>query len=190
MLVDRSAAAQAIEDFLRALGLDPEGEPQLRGTGARVAAAYADDLCHGYTVDVPSLVRGQAIAFPRGAPEVVALRDVPVTTMCPHHLMPATGTATVAFAPNEKIVGLEALIGVLDAFAHRLTLQEEVGERVVDTLMQTLEPCWAACRLVLSHTCLTARGERRHGARLETIALRGQTDAERRAALKALGVGA
>src|SRR5271163_3393625 len=93
---DREAAARAIEDFLRAIGRDAEKEPSLIGTGARVADAYIDELCDGYAVDVPALLAANVI---EGASEIVSVRDIAVATMCPHHLLPGEGRATVAFAP-------------------------------------------------------------------------------------------
>ena len=80
--------------------------------------------------------------------------------MCPHHLMPASGLGTVAFAPHGKLVGLGVMATLLDVCAHRLILQEEIGERVVAALAEELGPYWAACRLVLSHGCVSARGGR------------------------------
>ena len=91
--IDREAAARAIEAFLSAIGRDPEREPDLVGTGARVAAAYVDELCDGYAVDVAKLLSGDAVPHDARASNVVVLRDVNVTTMCPHHLMPASGRA-------------------------------------------------------------------------------------------------
>jgi GTP cyclohydrolase I len=87
--------------------------------------------------------------------------------------MPASGFATVAFAPRARLVGLGALAELVDAFAHRLTLQEEIGEQVAATLARELDARWAACRLVMSHACLTARGERKHAATAETVAFSG-----------------
>jgi GTP cyclohydrolase I len=191
MPVDRRQAAQAIDAFLRALGRDPAREPQLEGTGARVAQAFADDLCKGYELDVEELFARNVIVMKTGKTEVVALRDIAVTTMCPHHLMPATGFGTVAFAPRGKLLGLGAIAELIDGFSRRLTLQETIGDHVADALMSHLEPVWAGCRLVLSHTCLTARGERRQGARTETVAIAGSPNSEdRAAAIAALGVGA
>ena len=94
-----------------------------------------------------------------GKTERVALHDIVVTTMCPHHLMPATGTASVAFAPHERIVGLGSIVKLVDAFAHRLVLQESIGQDVVLALTRHLGVHWAACRIVMSHTCVSARGE-------------------------------
>src|SRR5579859_8070853 len=118
MTVDRPAAAQAIEAFLRAIGLDPKREAELAQTGARVANAYADEICDGYGVDVGALLKGAILVAPAGSTEIVTMRDVPVTTMCPHHLMPGWGTATVAFAPASKLLGFGSIVQLVDAYAH------------------------------------------------------------------------
>jgi GTP cyclohydrolase I len=172
--MDRAAAARAIDEFLIAIGRDPKTEPELRGTGARVADAFIDELCSGYSVDVDALVRGNVLAQTGGG--IVELRDVAVTTTCPHHLMTGIGKATIGFAPKDKIVGVGALARLLDAFARRLTLQETIGEGVVATIDKNLEPRWVACRIEMTHACMTARGERTHGARLVTYAVRGDTN--------------
>jgi GTP cyclohydrolase IA len=184
---DRKAAARAIEEFLRAIGRDASVEPALEGTGARVADAYIDELCDGYAVDVAALFEESLID---GASEIVSVRDIAITTMCPHHLLPGEGRATVSFAPRGKIVGIGAIVRLVDAFAHRLTLQETIGEEVASALMQYAKPAWAGCRLAMRHACMCARGERQHGARVETIALRGSlSDADRALAYRALGAG-
>jgi GTP cyclohydrolase I len=178
--VDKKAAGEAIDAFLRAIGRDPEGDPALLETGARVADAFVDDLCRGYDVDVHALLAANVITrSPDGlgaSTEIVVVRDLAVTTTCPHHLMSAWGTATVAFAPRDKLLGIGAVGNVVDAFARRLALQEEIGANVASALAVTLEPTWVACRLVLSHSCMTARGERRHGANVETISVAGVAD--------------
>jgi GTP cyclohydrolase I len=181
--MDREAAARAIDAFLRALGRDPEREPDVAGTGARVASAFADELLDGYRVDVDALLSSSVIA---GRTGLVVVRDLSVTTVCPHHLMPASGTATVAYEPRDRLIGVGTVGAVVDAFAHRLALQEHIGEHVVAAIAKHLAPAWAACRLVLAHTCMTARGERKHGARVETVAFVGAADA-RDHALRAIG---
>ncbi len=188
MTKDRAAAAAAIDAFLRAIGRDPSREPELRGTGARVTAAFLDELCHGYDKDPAAIVAANRIAT--ASTDLVVLRGTPVTTMCPHHLLPATGIATIAFQPRGAIVGLGALVELVDACARRLVLQEEIGAHVADVLQATLDPAWSGCRLVLEHGCVVHRAERRHGARMETMALRGDPSAEARAtAERALGLG-
>jgi GTP cyclohydrolase I len=184
MSVDRPAAEQAILAFLRALGRDPALEPELQGTPARVVAAYVDELCNGYGTEPSAVVRPHVV---EGSTAIVVLRDIPVTTMCPHHLMPASGLGTVAFAPHRKLVGLGVMATLLDVCAHRLILQEEIGERVVAALAEELGAHWVACRLVLSHGCVSARGERKHGAMAETFAFVG--DASGRAEAIAVVAG-
>ena len=179
--MDRIAAARAIDEFLLAIGRNPNEERELRGTGARVADAFIDELCAGYAVDVDALLRGNVLAGTAGG--VVELRDVSVTTTCPHHLMAGVGKATIGFSPRDKILGVGALARLLDAFARRLTLQETIGEGVASAIEKNLEPRWVACRIEMSHACMTARGERAHGARLATFAMRGVDEAARREAI-------
>jgi len=175
--MDRKAAARAIDEFLLALGRDPAREPELRGTGARVAEAFATELCQGYDVDVLALLRDASI--PSEASGVVALRDVALATTCPHHLMPGIGTATIGYAPKGAILGVGALARLLEAFARRLTLQEAIGDGAVTALASALRPRWVACRIEMTHTCMAARGERLHGARLVTFAVHAEDEAAR-----------
>lgn len=171
MAPDRKAAAAAIDAFLRALGV---ASAETAGTGDRVAQMFADDLCAGYAVDTKKLVADAAIASTE--PTVVVVRDIPVTTTCPHHLLPSVGTATVAFQANGHLLGLGTVAALVHAHARRLALQEAIGERVVDDLVAALAPAWAACRLVLVHGCMVARGERVAGTSVETLARRGPVD--------------
>src|SRR5580704_10495855 len=170
-MVDRRAAAQAIEDFLRALGHEPEGD--LEGTGERVADAWADDLLEGESIDAAAVLREGSIDLGAGAAGLVVVRDVAVTTMCPHHLLPAHGTGLVAYLPGRRVAGIGTVAHVLDALSRRLTLQERIGAGVVALLAGELGARGALCRLALTHTCLVARGERKAGAVVETIAVSG-----------------
>lgn len=188
MPIDRTAAASAIDAFLRALGRDPKDEPDLVGTGARVADAYADELCAGYAVDTRALLAAGAIAGASGG--LVVVRDIAVTTVCPHHLVVAIGTATIAMQTQDRLVGLGTLASLAVAHARRLTLQERIGDSIVSDIEAVLRPAWVGCRIVLVHGCMVARGERATGSRVETVALRGaSTDATVARAYTALGVG-
>ncbi len=176
--MDREAAARAIDAFLRAIGRNPDHDPDLVGTGARVTDAFVEDLCSGYAVDTRA--RLEAAAMPAGdLGGLVVVRDIAVVTTCPHHLMPASGTATVAFHPHERLVGLGAVVELVNAHARRLTLQERIGASVVADLEAVLAPVWVGCRIVLTHGCMTARGERAVGSHVETVALRGANRPER-----------
>ena len=168
--MDRAAAANAIDAFLRAIGRDASKEPDLAGTGARVADAFMDELCAGYAVDSRALVEKHAMDA--SETPLVVVRDIPVVTTCPHHLLPAVGTADVALVAKKRIVGIGAITELVDAHARRLTLQEHIGERVVDDLDAVLAPEWVAVRILLSHGCMIARGSRPIGTKVETMALR------------------
>lgn len=168
--MDRAAAANAIDAFLRAIGRDATKEPDLVGTGARVADAFLDELCAGYAIDGRALVEKHAMEA--SETPLVVVRDIPVVTTCPHHLMPAVGTADVALSAKKRIVGIGAIGELVDAHARRLTLQEHIGERVADDLDAVLAPEWVAVRILLSHGCMIARGSRPIGTKVETMALR------------------
>jgi GTP cyclohydrolase I len=168
--MDLDAAARAIDVFLRALGRDPEREPELAGTGARVAAAFAAELLAGYAVDVDGLL-SQSV-FP-GRSDLVVVRDLPVVTTCPHHLTPSIGNATLAFAPDEHLVGIGTVARVVDAFSRRLSLQEQIGERSVAAFQKHLAPRWVACRITMTHACMTTCRDCARGAQVETLAVAG-----------------
>lgn len=172
-MVDRERAARAIVDFLRALGHEPTGE--FEGTGERVAEAWAEDLVRGASIDPAALLReGSIEAHEReGQRAVIIVRDLAVATMCPHHLLPAYGTGLIAYLPGPKIAGIGVIAQVLDAFARRLTLQETIGEEVTGVLVRELGARGALCKLALTHMCLVARGERKTGAVVETLAVAG-----------------
>ncbi len=167
---DVPRAARAIEDFLDALGVPVGSNPELALTGQRVAEAFAHDLISGYAMD-PAQILSDATGT--DAPGLVVLTGIPTSTTCPHHLMPATGVAHVAYLPGERVVGLGALARLVDCFARRLVLQEDLGRSVAGALVEHLGARGAACVLDLAPTCVTARGGRRHGARAQTSAFGG-----------------
>ena len=190
MPVDRAEAAKAVAQFLAALGVDPKSDPELAGTPARVAEAWASDLVDGYDVDVASLLVRES--SPASGLGIVSVRDLAVSTICPHHLLPARGKGMVLYMPGSRVTGVGTLAKVLDAFAHRLTLQETITASVANALVQHLGARGAACKLSLSHDCLSSRGERKAGAIVDTIAFAGsfeQTGADRDLAIAALEAG-
>ena len=104
-----------------------------------MAQAWADELLSGYAVDVDAMVARDVLA---GTSDLVVVRDLAVTTVCPHHLTPSIGEATVAFAPDAHLVGLGAVARLVDAFARRLALQEQIGQNVVGALARHVAPRW------------------------------------------------
>jgi GTP cyclohydrolase I len=174
MAINRQRAERAIAEFLAALGHDPAVTPELSRTPELVTEAFEHELLSGYAVDVAALLTAESGSLgPDDARGVVVLRDVRVATMCPHHLLPGIGTASVAYLPGDRVVGIGALARTVDAFARRLTLQENIGEAVVRALVEHAGARGAYCRLELSHACLSARGARATEATVVTIARAG-----------------
>jgi GTP cyclohydrolase I len=190
MAVDRARAEKAIFEFLRAMGRDPDADTELTGTPARVAEAWANDLIDGYEVDVPGLLTGESSPAPGGATGIITVRGLAVSTMCPHHLLPARGTATVLYLPGVRIAGIGTLARLVDAYAHRLALQEVIGANVAAALVEHLGARGAACQIALSHSCLASRGERQAAASVETLVFAGSFEhagPDRDLAIAALG---
>lgn len=172
---DLTRAAAAIEEFLDALGVDRSADPELARTGERVAEAFANDLLAGYAMDPLALLRER---MPHDGSRIVALTGIQTVIVCPHHLLPALGTVDVAYLPDRDVVGLGALARLVQCLGQRLVLQETLAQRVADALVSGLAARGALCIARLSPTCLTARGERKHGADLITVATAGALDSD------------
>jgi len=184
-----------VEEFLRALGHEPEGP--LADTGKLVADAWADELLSGDQLDAAAIL-GQSsfdigeVGGADGDGGLVVLRDLTVALMCPHHLLPAFGRADVLYLPTEQVAGLGAIAQALRAQTRRLILQEQAGAHMAQLLVDQLGARGAACRLRLTHTCLVTRGARETEALVETVALRGSfadPGPDRDLALSALAAG-
>ncbi len=171
---DRAAAERAIDDFLRALGRDPAAEPELRHTRTRVVNAFVDQLCVGYTQDPNAALAQHAIDGVRGE---VIVRGIPVLTTCPHHLMLATGEATVGFLAMGRGVGLGAITDVVRICSRRLILQEAIGDDVCRAIHEVLAPAWVFCRVTLAHGCMRVADDSLSRTTVETLATRGDVPA-------------
>jgi GTP cyclohydrolase I len=169
--VDIPAAERSIADFLRALGYDLEA-PELQGTPARVAEAYATDLLAGEGIDLDALVHEGSAPLDAKV-GLVVVRGLAVTAICPHHLLPSLGSAAIGYLPGQRLLGLGTFSRLIDAASRRLTLQEGIGERVVTALTNGAGALGAFCQIDLLHGCLAARGPRRPEARMVTLARSG-----------------
>jgi GTP cyclohydrolase IA len=164
-IVDQPAAERAVHDLLVALGRDP-GEPGLRDTPRRVAAAYAQLLTH----DAVSMT-----TFPNdaGYDELVVVRDIPFHSLCMHHLLPFHGVAHVAYLPGQRIIGISKLARVVELFARDLQLQERLTMQVAECLENHLRPKGVGVVIEAEHLCMSLRGVQKTGARTTTSALLG-----------------
>lgn len=167
-------AERGIEDHIVRL-LEFVGEDATRGglaeTPARVAKAW-QHWCSGYGKDPAEVLK----VFEDGAEkydEMVVVRDIPFYSKCEHHLADIFGTATIAYVPNGKIVGLSKLNRVLDLYARRLQVQERLTAQVADALMEHLQPKGAGVVIKARHMCMESRGVCQQGHHTVTSALRG-----------------
>lgn len=156
--MDVAGMRDAMAQFLAAAGFDAADEAHLRQTAERVAEAWSEDLLGGYR-KTPEQCLGAP--FPAEAPDLVVVRDIEFFSSCPHHLLPYRGVAHVAYLPTDKAVGFSGIIRMLDALAHRLTLQEWLTRDVVACLNRALAPRGAACLIEATPMCVFARGVKR-----------------------------
>src|SRR5262249_3148446 len=132
--VDLVAAARAIEAFLTALGHPPDSDAELHETGKLVAHAFHHELLSGYRVDPAARVRDPLPAD--GCEDLIVVRDIAITCICPHHLLPATGNLHIGYLPNGRIVGLGALARLAHCYSRRLILQESMCKQIAEALVQ------------------------------------------------------
>ncbi|MDQ3033000.1 MAG: GTP cyclohydrolase I [Myxococcota bacterium] len=167
---DLDRASRAVEELLDALGVPVSSDPELAQTGRRVAEAFAHELLAGYAMD-PAQILGESTGS--AASGLVVVTGIATATMCPHHLLPASGVVHVGYLPGDRVVGLGALARLVDCYARRLILQEDLGQRIADALVEHLGARGAGAIVDLSQACVTARGVRQHGARAVTSAFAG-----------------
>ncbi|MFC7788341.1 GTP cyclohydrolase I [Microbacterium sp. MAHUQ-60] len=190
MSVDRERVERLTRELLDAIGEDPD-RPGLRQTPARMGALYAEFFA-GIGED-PAVHLERTISVSRGpAPDTlpsgaVLLRDIRFRSVCEHHLLPFAGVAHIAYLPGEQVVGLGALVKVVETLAARPQVQERLGEQVADAIDENLDTRGVLVVLDAEHGCVTMRGGRQPMASTLTIAARGAfTEPAARAELIAL----
>ena len=127
--------------------------------------------------------------FKENTDEMVVVRDIPLYSVCEHHIIPFIGKASIAYIPNDgRVIGLSKLARIVSCFAKRPQLQERLTAQVADFLYEELKPQGVAVIIEAEHLCMTMRGAKAAGARTETSALRGimRSDAKTRAEVMTL----
>lgn len=160
----------AVSGLLEACGLD-RAHKDLVGTPDRVTKLWREHFLSGYAMQ-PATILGDPVEG-EAPTELVVIRDLPFVGMCPHHLLPYVGKATVAYLPGAQLVGFGRMGELVECFSRRLTLQERVCNDVVDAIMEHLDARGAGCVMVGEHSCLRIPG-RRHDARVVTASYRGE----------------
>jgi GTP cyclohydrolase I len=163
--IDLPAAQRAVADLLTALGRDPHSA-HLADTPRRVAHAYAEML-------TPREFELTTFQNDEGYDELVLAKDIPVQSLCEHHLLPFQGVAHVGYLPGKRILGLSKLARVVELFARDLQVQERLTKQVADWLQDHLDPKGVGVVIEAEHQCMSLRGVRAVGSRTVTSSLQG-----------------
>ncbi|HXW77871.1 MAG TPA: GTP cyclohydrolase I FolE [Acidimicrobiales bacterium] len=168
--VDQDRIAAAVREILLAVGEDPDREG-LKATPARVARMYAE-VFSGLREDPGEHLSS---TFEADHDELVLVRDIPIYSVCEHHLLPWLGKAHVAYIPGEdgRITGLSKLVRLVEGFARRPQVQERLTTQVADTLVRVLDPTGVLVVVEAEHLCMSMRGVQKPGAVTVTSAVRG-----------------
>ncbi len=160
---------QAVTKVLELLGEDPKREGLLK-TPSRVAKALKF-LTEGYDQD-PKEILNQAL-FTTSNDEMVLVRDIEFYSMCEHHMLPIIGRAHVAYIPDGKVVGLSKIPRIVNVYARRLQIQEQMTEQIADAILSTIKPKGVAVVVHARHMCMEMRGVQKINSTTVSSALRG-----------------
>ncbi len=160
---------QLVSRMLELLGEDPEREG-LQKTPHRVAKAL-EFLTEGYHQD-PKEILNQAL-FSTSNDEMVLVRDIEFYSMCEHHMLPIIGRAHVAYIPDGKVVGLSKIPRIVNVYARRLQIQEQMTEQIADAILETIKPKGVAVVVHARHMCMEMRGVQKINSTTVSSALRG-----------------
>lgn len=167
--MDLQKIRDAVSLLLEGIGEDPNREG-LRSTPDRVAQMYAEIFC-GLEQDPRNHLE---VYFSEPHEEMVMLKDIPIYSMCEHHLLPFYGVAHVAYIPRKgKITGLSKLARVVEGFAKRPQLQERLTSQIADTIMEVMQPRGVLVVIEAEHMCMSMRGVKKPGTKTLTSAVRG-----------------
>jgi GTP cyclohydrolase I len=103
----------------------------------------------------------------------VLVKDIPLYSLCEHHLLPFFGSAHVAYIPNDKIVGISKIARMVDLFSRRLQVQERLTNEIANTLMEVLKPKGVGVVVEAEHLCMQMRGVQKRGTSIVTSAMLG-----------------
>jgi GTP cyclohydrolase I len=166
----REEAEAAVRTLIRWAGDDPSREG-LKGTPDRVVRSY-EEYFSGYDED-PAEVLKRTFEEVEGYDEIVALRDIRLESHCEHHMVPIIGKVHVGYLPDKRVVGISKLARLVDAYAHRLQIQEKLTAQIANTLQEVLQPKGVAVVIEASHQCMTTRGVHKSDVAMVTSRMLG-----------------
>lgn len=152
--------------------IDPTGpRDSTSRTPDRVARMYFEELCAGYRADIEALFGSTFDS--EGYDGMVIVKDIPLYSLCEHHLLPFAGKAHVGYLPDKVVLGLSKITRVVEAYARRLQLQERLTKQVADAIEEHLNPRGVIVVIEAEHLCLSIRGAQKPGTITTTSAIRG-----------------
>lgn len=167
--MDKNKIKKAVKEIIKAIGDDPEREG-LKYTPERVANMY-EEILGGMQKNVDDEV---AVIFEKEHDEIILLKDIPLYSLCEHHMIPFLGKAHVAYIPDKnRITGLSKIARVVDTLSRRLQVQERLTTEIADTLMRKLKPKGVLVVIEAEHLCMSMRGVKKPGVTTTTSAVRG-----------------
>ena len=168
--VDQARIAKAVREILEAIGEDPDRDG-LRDTPSRVARMYAE-TCGGLHENPE---RHLKVTFDAGHDEMIMVRDIPLYSLCEHHLVPFFGRAHVAYIPSTdgRVTGLSKLARLVDGYSQRPQVQERLTTQIADAVENSLGPRGVLVVIEAEHMCMAMRGVRKPGSSTVTSAVRG-----------------
>ncbi|TMK16605.1 MAG: GTP cyclohydrolase I FolE [Actinobacteria bacterium] len=176
---DHTKIEQGVRLLLEGIGEDPE-RPGLRETPSRVARMYAE-IFAGIAADAANVV---TVVEGADFDEMIMVRDIPLYSVCEHHLLPFVGKAHVAYIPNksQQITGLSKVARVVDILAKKPQVQERLTTEIAEAIERALSPRGVFVVIEAEHLCMTMRGVKKPGSLTVTSAVRGlfRTDARTR----------
>lgn len=159
----------AVKTMMLHVGEDPSREGLLK-TPQRVKKAY-EFIFGGYKEDPREIL--ESALFSSSNDEMVLLKDIEFYSTCEHHLLPIIGRVHVAYIPDGKVVGLSKIPRVVNVFARRMQIQEQLTEQIADAIMDIIKPKGVAVVIVARHMCMEMRGVEKINSTTTSSALRG-----------------
>ncbi len=167
--IDIEKIKNGVKLILEGIGENPNSK-RLKKTPQRVANMFLEVLS-GIHDDPDKFTK---LLSEEKHDEMVILKDIPIYSMCEHHLLPFSGTASIAYIPNKgKIMGLNTIAQLIDTLSKRLQIQERLTKQIADYLAKALSPLGVMVVIKAEHLCMTMRGAKKPGSITITSALRG-----------------
>ena len=161
---------QAFAKIISAIGEDLD-RPGLQDTPKRAAKAFKF-LNNGYSKSLDEVINGAL--FPSDNEEMVIVKDIELYSLCEHHLLPFIGKCHVAYLPSGKVLGLSKVARIVDMFARRLQIQENMTKQIADTIMQVTDAKGVGVVIEAQHMCMMMRGVQKQNANMKTSVLLGK----------------